>query len=355
MEQRTEGTLRHIIHHWRTWSRSRGRKLRSIREPLRAWHSVTKKQKFLKHCEKTARRALRAQRQQYMLRECLRETASRKLVDAARVIESMNDGMRIPLADRLDNLLEKYDGRNEVPDVSSSDCHQEALDSSEQPLNSLAYTNTEHEVLPIDLMAMAGCIKQQTTTLLRVDERLTEKHYISTGIDEDPLFSSSLYSPTPHDKIAAAAMDSRVDFLDALDSNDEFEKENVTEFELNDMTTKLENTLGHTDGNNTSLLDSIASTAKSNLHTMKHQVHKSLQDVRGSQVHLTNYNEFIAKKKRQRIQCLRDLKEHCCTCRGPHIAKPPFSHGKDYRREPTHEHCQNETCSFLRKKKSELK
>ena len=342
-EMKEEETLKSIIHHWKEWCQCRGRKLRSIREPLQAWHSLTKKEKFLRDCEKKARRALRAQRQQYMLGECLRETASRKLADAARVVDSINDGMRIPIADRLDNLLEKYDRQNE--DTAESDDHQEA-----QPLHSLSKldTNIEHEMLPIDLMVMAGCV-QQTMKLPRVDERLTERHYISTGIDEDPLFSS-LYSPTSRHEITAAT-DAYVGFVDAIDS-DAFEKENVTEFELDEMTATLENTLRH-DGK-TSLVDSIASTAQTNLHNMKRQVHESLRDVRGSQVHLTNYREFIEKKTRQRIQCLRDLKEHCCTCRGPHIAKPPFSHGKDYRREPTHPHCQNETCSFIRKKKSEL-
>ena len=104
-----------------------------------------------------------------------------------------------------------------------------------------------------------------------------------------------------------------------------------------------------------SLIDAIASSAKTNLSAMKLQVDKSLLDSRSSQIHLSNYREFIEKKKKQRIQCLRDMRMHCCKCRGPHIARPPFSHGKDYRREPTHTQHQGNGCLFLKRKMSELK
>jgi hypothetical protein len=88
---------------------------------------------------------------------------------------------------------------------------------------------------------------------------------------------------------------------------------------------------------------------------MKLDVYKSLGDVRSSEMHLLNYNDFIEKKKMQLVQCLRDLQEHCCTCKGPHITKPPFSQGKEYRREPTHTKTQKNKCDFLRRKRRELK
>ena len=105
----------------------------------------------------------------------------------------------------------------------------------------------------------------------------------------------------------------------------------------------------------TSLVDAIAEDAKNNISVMKSDVDTALHDTQSSQAHLMSYRDFIEKKKKQRLQCLRDLREHCCLCEGPHISKPPFSHGKDYRREPTHIQHQGDECLFLKKTRSELK
>jgi len=104
-----------------------------------------------------------------------------------------------------------------------------------------------------------------------------------------------------------------------------------------------------------SLADVIAITAKQNLSSMKSTVDKSLHDVASSQLSLQNYNDFIEKKKLQRIQCVRDIKSHCCKCQGPHISKPPFSHAKNHRRDPIHELRQGANCKFLKRKRAELK
>lgn len=104
-----------------------------------------------------------------------------------------------------------------------------------------------------------------------------------------------------------------------------------------------------------SLADVIAITAKQNLSSMKSTVDKSLHDVASSQLNLQNYNDFIEKKRLQRIQCVRDIKLHCCKCKGPHISKPPFSHAKNYRRDPIHKLRQGANCKFLKRKRAELK
>ena len=103
------------------------------------------------------------------------------------------------------------------------------------------------------------------------------------------------------------------------------------------------------------LADVIAITAKQNLSSMKSTVDRSLEDISSSQLQLENYQDFIEKKKLQRIQCLRDIKLHCCKCRGPHVTKPPFCHAKNYRREPIHTLRQGANCKFLKKKRAELK
>ena len=101
--------------------------------------------------------------------------------------------------------------------------------------------------------------------------------------------------------------------------------------------------------------NALAVNAKTNISAMKSDVDAALRDTQSSQMHLINYKEFIEKKKKQRIQCLRDIQIHCCQCRGPHISKPPFSHGQDYRREPIHPQRQGNKCLFLKKKRAELK
>ena len=104
-----------------------------------------------------------------------------------------------------------------------------------------------------------------------------------------------------------------------------------------------------------SIADVIAFTAKQNLTSMKSNVDKTLQDVTSAQLQLSKYQQFIEKKRLQRIQCVRDIKSHCCTCQGPHIAKPPFSHAKNHRRDPIHTLRQGDNCKFLKRKRAELK
>ncbi len=104
-----------------------------------------------------------------------------------------------------------------------------------------------------------------------------------------------------------------------------------------------------------SIADVIAFTAKQNLTSMKSNVDKTLQDVTSAQRQLSNYQQFIEKKRLQRIQCVRDIKSHCCKCQGPHIAKPPFSHAKNHRRDPIHTLRQGANCKFLKRKRAELK
>jgi hypothetical protein len=105
-----------------------------------------------------------------------------------------------------------------------------------------------------------------------------------------------------------------------------------------------------------SIADVIAFTAKQNLTSMKSNVDKTLQEVTSVQRQLSNYQQFIEKKRLQRIQCVRDIKSHCCKCQGPHIAKPPFCcNSKNHRRDPIHTLRQGANCKFLKRKRAELK
>jgi hypothetical protein len=105
-----------------------------------------------------------------------------------------------------------------------------------------------------------------------------------------------------------------------------------------------------------SIADVIAFTAKQNLTSMKSNVDKTLQEVTYAQHQLSNYQQFIEKKRLQRIQCVRDIKSHCCKCQGPHIAKPPFCcNSKNHRRDPIHTLRQGANCKFLKRKRAELK
>ena len=328
--------------------------MRSLREPLQEWNSITKQDRFLRECEKKARRALRAQRQSYILKECLAETARRKLSDAATVAKTVNaNAAWVPISDRLDKLLEKYEGPD-VANVSQQSTNVPDIEQLKILHSDIYHGDSDMQLVPLlDSMVVAGFVQQtlKNNSSFHVNEDLTEKHYIFTGVDDDPLFSS-LYSPPSQSKHATTAP-SDTGFLDMIDDSLFNDKDNLSQLQLEELAAIQSSTL-HAKQDTMSLVDSIAFTAKSNLHKMTHEVHKSLIDVRGSQINLSNYREFIDKKKKQRIQCQRDLREHCCTCKGPHIAKPPFSHGKDYRREPTHEHCQNDKCTFIKKKKREL-
>jgi hypothetical protein len=355
-----------ILQQWRDYCKSRGKELRFLREPVQAWKSVAKQEKFLRECERKARKALRVQRQQHVLKCWVETLKQKKLADAARIAKCISNAeARVPYSERVDKLLAEYERKDEEAGASDGPTQDAKGDSSTElePLETLHslinQDRTKDQTTPLlDMIVLAGFVQHTLNDLTNTDvgERLTEKHYILTGIDEDPLFSS-IYSPTSeHKRDGAAPVDT--DFLEMLDDSMfmfDADNDNLSQHHIDELIAIEKNTFPLTNGANTiSLLDSIAFTAKSNLHKMKHEVHKSLMDVRGSHIHLTNYTEFIEKKKKQQIQCQRDLKEHCCTCRGPHIAKPPFSHGKDYRREPTHEHCQNDKCSFIKKKRMEL-
>ena len=113
--------------------------------------------------------------------------------------------------------------------------------------------------------------------------------------------------------------------------------------------------LGTGEDSGKSFVEAVAETTRANLSDIKIDIDRSLEQVQSSETHLVDYKDYIEKKKRQRSQCLRDLKMHCCACQGPHIAKPPFSIGKDYRREPTHAIHKGKNCLFLKKKRQELR
>ena len=102
------------------------------------------------------------------------------------------------------------------------------------------------------------------------------------------------------------------------------------------------------------LLNDIATDAKTNISAMILDVGAALHDTQMSRLQHFKYKEFIVKKRKQRLQCLRDMQLHCCQCDGPHISKPPFRHGKDFRRDPIHVQYQADDCLFLKKKQIEL-
>jgi hypothetical protein len=215
---------------------------------------------------------------------------------------------------------------------------------------------SKHSVHIFELIALADAIK---TALLEIDKssskvemNLIHQHYISTGLEDDPLLSSN--RPVTIDKLSHGNLHDTV--MDDIDIFLDTEKENQLDQYMQELTAVCNGSelLKREENHSSSLVDVIASNAKKKLSVMKLDVDKSLRDIRSSQMHLVNYNDFIEKKKRQRIQCLRDIKEHCCHCKGPHISKPPFSHGKDYRREPFHEYCQRDKCKFLQRKRREL-
>lgn len=98
----------------------------------------------------------------------------------------------------------------------------------------------------------------------------------------------------------------------------------------------------------------IAADAKIAISVLKLDVVAALHDTQMTHMHLVKYKEFIEKKKKQRLQCIRDMQSHCCQCDGPHISKPPFRHGNDVQREPVHSQYQAAGCQFLQKKQAEL-
>ena len=227
----------------------------------------------------------------------------------------------------------------------------------------------------LDLIALASAVHQTMDGFKKsnpeVDIFLRQQHYISTGSEDSSphlfhpaskathsIFHSADDILVPKGNDNANTFPTSTDFIDELDFHLFEGKNNVLAEDLKKIRDFNNGSIiiSRTEDPNApnSLVDSIATSANTNLSVMKLDVGKSLHDVKSSQINFSNYNEFIEKKKQQRIQCLHDIKAHCCTCRGPHISKPPFSHGKDYRRDPTHEQSHGRKCLFLKKKKEEL-
>lgn len=178
---------------------------------------------------------------------------------------------------------------------------------------------------------------QQNPTL---DKDILEQQYITTGLEGGGPSSSR----TIHNEL---------DFFDE-DEGKEFAKY-LAEVSAGERDEPSSSTNHDEDVNQfeSSLVNALA--AETNISALKADVDTANHDIQSSQIHLINYKEFIEKKRKQRIQCLRDMKLHCCKCRGPHISKPPFSHGKDYRKDPVHPQHQGNNCLFLKKKRAELK
>ena len=211
--------------------------------------------------------------------------------------------------------------------------------------------------------------KQSNPDLSR---HLIQQHYISAGL-EDGAMSAQQVVPghAPAHKFltrhgADSAIGRQVDAHIVPSESDPSALDNAADVGEGQLVARCLHEISETRNNNhcaankdktgeVSFMDVLATTAKTNLSVMKMDVDKALNNSQSSQAHLLNYREFIERKKRQRTQCLRDLQTHCCRCRGAHIAKPPFSHGKEYRREPLHSQHQGVKCLFLKRKRAELK
>ena len=180
---------------------------------------------------------------------------------------------------------------------------------------------------------------QQNPTL---DKDILEQQYITSGVEGGVSDSSR----TIHNEL---------DFFDE-DEGEEFAKY-LAEVSAGERDDPLSSTKYDEDVNQfeSSLVNALAADTETNIAALKADVDETNNDIESAQIHLINYKEFIEKKRKQRIQCLRDMKLHCCKCRGPHISKPPFSHGKDYRKDPAHPQHQGNNCLFLKKKRAELK
>jgi hypothetical protein len=200
----------------------------------------------------------------------------------------------------------------------------------------------------------ASCINRNNLDLAR---DFAQQHFVSTGTDDA---SSNLMSHDQHAPIDGLATidvpittDLEILPSDVVDAKDE------ASFAEYMKVVALGEKDGHffrqADGEQISLVDVIAADANANISVMKLDVDMALFDTQSSQAHLMSYREFIDKTRKQRLQCLRDLREHCCICKGPHIPKPPFGYGKDYHREPAHSQQQESECLFLKKSWSELK
>ncbi|KAL7554612.1 hypothetical protein ACHAWF_018114 [Thalassiosira exigua] len=207
----------------------------------------------------------------------------------------------------------------------------------------------------IDLILLADeielALKKFKKANPNLKTNLLQEHYVSTGLEEGSLGNASLFPPDPDRSSTTDQTGTNggpTDFFDAQ------EEQSFVKYLSEIAKAGKEDNLRHRK-EPASMVDAVATAAKTNLSVMKVDVDKSLLHARSSQIHLDNYEEFIGKKRKQRIQCLRDIQTHCCKCRGPHIARPPFNHGKDYRREPTHVQHQGHKCLFLEKKRAELR
>lgn len=229
------------------------------------------------------------------------------------------------------------------------------------------------QVKTLDLEKLADVVQKLRNVTKRVQPQvrsnLRDQKYIMTGLEDDPLWG--IYSGkddynnnnmgSEHSNMVGNKRNSMdVDFdndLDILfDNNEHIMSDYLRELNNFKANAYKEGQTHFNDDEPNSLVDSITMTASNTLTAIQQDAAQSNLHIRSSQLHLTNYDEYIEKKTKQRVQCIRDITIHCCTCRGPHISKPPFTHVKgDYRREPTHVHRQGEKCLFLKKKRNELR
>ncbi|KAL7543050.1 hypothetical protein ACHAXR_012742 [Thalassiosira sp. AJA248-18] len=219
----------------------------------------------------------------------------------------------------------------------------------------------------LDLIMLADEIQSTLEKFNKANRDLNrdmlQQHYISTGLANTSQFASEprthqnfqkkLDGSVPGNQFSIGDMSVDIDLDIGTDNFFDIEEEQSFAKYLTEISTAGKES--HYDADQASLVDAVATSAQTNLSVMKLDVDKSLFDARSSEINLVNYKEFIEKKNKQRIQCLRDIETHCCKCQGPHVSKPPFNHGKDYRREPTHIQHQGSKCLFLKKKRAELK
>ncbi|KAL7485643.1 hypothetical protein ACHAW6_011241 [Cyclotella cf. meneghiniana] len=406
--------LESTLLHWQVWCKSTGKALRSLTELIRTWASLTKKENIRRCRESHARRIVRTRRLQSTLEKCLCYLALRKLSNSKlveRLLSESHNAVSISfgyaLLEKLDHqlhgnknlrLLEEDEEPIRRRAISltrdDADClnllkmlhsvlYQGSADKPKGSMNIFPVEDFPY-VLPttkfndvlnsktakvakrsaplVDLAGLSDSIQQVRKERTCIFDKGLIQDNVSSGINDDPLFSSMR-----EDDIAlsyCAALDEG-DRNTSSDTDDIFDLPVLNEGEMKQSQQFFRELLAiqtsdptrsKNSTNPVSLVESIATAAKDNLAVMKLDVDKSLRDVRNSEIHLLNYNDFVEKKQMQLVQCLRDLQEHCCTCKGPHIAKPPFSHGKKkYRTEHIHTKTQTHKCDFLRRKRREQK
>jgi hypothetical protein len=231
----------------------------------------------------------------------------------------------------------------------------------EKSLRSLNFHQSTKLHFPDDEMTTlrpdtrAFCINRNNPDLAR---DFTKQHCISTGMEDASFNLMSHDQNTSIDGLNTIDASMTTD-LEMLLSSDVVYSKGEKSFAEYMKVIALGEKDGHLarqeDRGQISLVDVIAADTKSNISVMKSDVDVALFDTQSSQVHLVRNRDFIEKTRKKRQQCLRDLREHCCTCKGPHISKPSFGHRIDYHREPTHSQQQESGCLFLKKTWSELK